>query len=255
MINEDSISKYLTIVSIIEKEESLDNLANKLFTDKNSALMLLFELKSIGWIETKDFENWYMTDFGKQAKKLLLNEDFEKKQINELLSSIVVTFPREYGSLSDFFPNFIETARLFKNELTNLKKGDELNILSYSVDFKVLSSILEDPDIINCGNEKDFKCKILFFNGYNEYEIDRIRQSGFNLEIHKLQMTGPGHPHAKVIIFKKKEDSSMIISSANLTDNVFTTRNLEVGVYTKDINLIKQVEEFYSWLWKKITLE
>jgi adenylate kinase family enzyme len=255
MINGNSMAKYLTIVSLIENEVSLDTLKDKLFADRNSILILLFELKSIGWIDTKDFENWYMTDFGKQAKKLCLNENLEKKQIDTLISSIVVTFPREYGSLSDKFPNFIETARLFKNELTNLKKGDELNILSYAVDFKVLSSILEDPDIINCGNEKDFRCNILFFNGYNENEIDKIRQSGFNLETHKLKMTGPGNPHAKVIIFNKKEDSAMIISSANLTDNVFTTRNLEVGIYTKDIYLIKQVEDFYSWLWRKITLE
>lgn len=252
----DSLENYAILLKVIEKITSLSEISSLLDVDRNTALVRLYELKSLGWVDTEDIENWYVTDYGLQAKKLLFPTNIWKKPIIDSESSnIVITFPREYGILTKHFPTFVETTKIVKNELMSLEKGDEVLILSYSVDFKVLSQILEDPEIIPSGKEGEFLCKIQYFHGYNEAEIEKIQRSGFNVELNKLRMLGPGQPHAKVIIFKKSRNRSMIISSANLTDNVFSIRNLEVGIYVKDETLVNELESFYSWLWKRTSLD
>lgn len=243
--------KYSLLLDILEGVHSLKDISHELKCDVNTALVALYELKALGWADTKDVENWFITDHGSQAKKLIFKEKIPKIKIESKNINIALTFPREFGDMSKYFPNFVETSRIFKNELRTLEKGDEVFILTYSVDFKVLSQILEDVDVISSGMEKDFVCRIQYFHGFNEDEIEKIKKSGFNVYLNKIKMAGPGHPHAKMIVFKKKNGKSMLISSANLTDNVFTARNLEVGMFIKEPTLVNELERLYLWLWEK----
>jgi len=253
-----NIEQYLSLLNQFDESEcaSVDELARKMESSKNEILVLLYELKSLGWVETRDISFWSLTESGIIARKLLSpTKQMRDIELTKDNINILVTFPREFGDISKNFPNFIDTADVFKNEMKSIEIGGEILILSYAVDFNVLSEILEDPNIVKKGKERDIACIVQYFRGYNENEIPKLRKSGFNIRTNKVLMSGPGQPHAKIIIFKKKEGNSMIISSANLTDNVFRTRNLEIGIFTKDEVLVNEIERFYHWLWKKTNLD
>ena len=253
MTNE--IARYKNIMNGINGDTKISTLADQLTMDTNKLLVALYELKSLGWVESEDAEVWRLSTYGSRAINLLSQYDVPLSNKAENGITVLLTLPREFGDVSTQFPLFIDIAKVFKNELKMLERGGEVLILSYSIDFNVLGQILEDPELIAQGKEREIFFRIQYFYGYNEGEITKLNKNGFKIASNKITMIGPGHPHAKLVIFKNKLNKSMIISSANLTDNFFKTRNMELGVLTNDKKLIDEIERFYSWIWTKTSLE
>lgn len=251
----DVFDKYLDVLQLIESEVTLESIAKRLNVDQNTLLVTLYEMKSLGWLDTQDIEKWKLTNYGLQAKSFLLENISNKHiEITPNNANLLVTFPREFGNLSNYFPSFLDTSTVIKNGLKEISAGDEILILSYAVDFKVLSQILEDPNIVPSGKERDFVCSVQYFHGFNEDEISNMKRNGFQIRTNKIVLSGSGHAHAKIIIFRGSKDKSAIISSANFTDNVFATRNLEIGLIIKEKSIIDELEKFFSWLWKRTYL-
>lgn len=168
---------------------------------------------------------------------------FREKNRENKLNGKIVTEGKVFHETIDMITDAKEGEALWLG-MYLLSEGKVVNALEEASERGVAVRIILDPNQTSFGSEKPGIPNVAVTHRMNPDEQENLDIRWYNIDEEQY--------HSK-ILFRKGEESKVLLGSTNFTNRSFSENNLENNILIwgpEDTDFIKEVEEYFERLWE-----